>query len=66
MNTQQIDEIYLRLNVIDRKAAWTSERARNQIGPLLEDIRDCMETYLNEEFPSWKKDQELRDLFNHG
>lgn len=66
MNTQQIDEIYLRLNVIDRKAAWTSERARDKMEPMLKDIRDRMETYLNGEFPSWKEDQELRDLFNRG
>lgn len=66
MNTQQIDEIYLRLNVIDRKAAWTSERARDKMESMLKDIRDRMETYLNGEFPSWKEDQELRDLFNRG
>ena len=63
MNTIQIDEICLRLNVIDRKAAWTSERARNQIEPMLGDIRNRMETYLNEEFPRWKEDQELLNLF---
>ena len=64
MHSKQIDQIYLRLNVIDQRAAWTSTRASIQVGELLENIRNCMETYLNDEFPDWKTDKELNELFN--
>lgn len=63
MHTRHIDEICLRLNVLDRKAAWTSSRATNQIAGMLEDIKGRMETYLNEELPGWRNDKELRSLF---
>lgn len=68
MHTQSIDEIYLRLNVLDRTAAWTSTRASNQIDTMLEDIRERMETYLNDEIPEWWTDKKLDELFDreHG
>lgn len=68
MHTQHIDAIYLRLNVLDRTAAWTSTRASNQIDTMLEDVCERMETYLNNEFPGWHADKELSELFEreHG
>ena len=64
MHTRHIDEICLRLNVLDRQAAWTSTRASNQIVGMIDDIQDRMETYLNEEMPGWRDDKKLGELFN--
>ena len=58
------DAIYLRLNVLDQEAAQTSVRARQQIVTMFTDIMDRMETYLDDEFPGWKTNQKLKEMFD--
>lgn len=58
------DAIYLRLNVLDQEAARTSVRARQQIVTMFTDIMDRMETYLDDEFPGWKTNQKLKEMFD--